>query len=107
MTWWFDRSPGSFVSIGKDDPTTLLINNGKPDWVRLPPELGGGKVKVIALIESKCPNPKCEDHLTRHYILKSAYGVAECADNGFLWYEGKPVAWDDGQGDKDVESEDL
>ena len=87
MTWWGNRKPGSNVSVGEEDPTTLIIAN-KPDWVRLPKELGGGKVKVLRLIEGGCPGPDCKNHTVRHYVLDSKYGVAECSRAGFIWYEG-------------------
>ncbi len=90
MTWWGNRKTGSNVSVGEEDPTTLIIAN-KPDWVRLPKELGGDKVKVLRLIKGACPGSNCNNHTVHHYILDSKYGVAECGRAGFLWYKGGPA----------------
>ena len=86
-TMWFDRKPGERVSVGKDDPAVLMISEGVPDWVRLPDELGGGKVKVSRAAIGPCPS--CDTrHEVRFLILSgSPYTVAECPKSGFLWCE--------------------
>ena len=85
MTEWFLREPGSSVAKSEDDPTALLIGGGKPDWVTLPPEVGGGRVKVLEEASAACP--KCRDHKVRHLILDCEVHVAECPLRGFLWYK--------------------
>lgn len=85
MTEWFDRKPGSPVAQGSEDPTMLLIGDGVPDWVRLPPELGGARVKVLGAHEAPCPMcGKGPD--VRHLELPDGLGVAECVRHGFAWY---------------------
>ena len=49
-TMWFDKQPGQVAIQGSEefgDPTTILISEGIPDWVRTPPELGSEKTKVL------------------------------------------------------------
>jgi len=87
MTEWFDREPGSPVAQGKDDPTMLLVGGNKPDWVRLPRELGGAKAKVLDILAGPCP--KCDGETVKHFVLDLDVGVAECPKEGFLWYATK------------------
>lgn len=89
MTMWFDRKPGDVVSIGVDDPTTLLLSDGgPPDWVRTPPEVGGQKLKVVRAFIQKCP--LCDiEQLVRHLECEQGYFVAECVHHGFAWYKRK------------------
>lgn len=85
MIEWFDRKPGSNVTQGSEDPTMLLIGDGPPDWVRLPPELGGARVRVLGSHTAPCP--MCEgDAPVRHLELGNDLFVAECAFHGFAWY---------------------
>ena len=87
-TMWFDRKPGSQVALGTTDPTTLLLSDDAPDWVRLPDELGGGRAGVVDRRIGHCPS--CESkHGVRHLVLDVPFGVAECGVAGFLWYEKK------------------
>lgn len=82
---WFTKEPGSNVAIGSDDPKMLLIGVSQPDWVRLPPELGGVRVRVKSVGVGPCP--RTGDHDVRHMELEGDVCVAECgAHGGFLWY---------------------
>lgn len=85
MTEWFNRQAGDVSSIGKDDPTMVLIGDQTPDWVRLPDELGGDKLRVLAVNRLECP--MCQDGAPiKHLACESGYGVAECHRHGFVWY---------------------
>lgn len=62
-----------------------------PDWVTLPPSLGGGRANVIASIKMRCPSG-CEKDRTALELDRSypRYGekylaVIECPEHGFLW----------------------
>ena len=91
---WFDREAGSCVAMGKTDPTSLMVGDGTPDWVRLPQELGGARMRVEGAFMAPCP--KCGEssfdgdygvlrvkHLS---LVGSDIGVAECSIHGFIWY---------------------
>lgn len=88
-TEWFDRKPGESASQSTSDPHMVLIgSDSAPDWVRLPPELGGRQVKVTGGFGAKCP--KCRGPECQHLVLDADVCVAECgAGCGFVWY-GKP-----------------
>jgi hypothetical protein len=82
-TAWFTKTPGSDVAVGSEDPSMLLIGSGHPDWVRLPAELGGHRVRVESVGVGPCA---CgDDHDARHYRLEGGICVAECCGK-FLWY---------------------
>jgi len=84
---WFDKRPGEDVAAGTEDPTMILVGAGVPDWVRLPPELGGHQAKVVEATIEPCPRG---DHDVRHLKLNNGICVAECsAHGGFLWYRRK------------------
>lgn len=84
MTMWFDRKPGDFVSQDNEEGKTLLFGDAPPDWVRMPPELGGGRLRVLG--EHVGPCPMCNAESVRHLELDDRYGVAECLADGFVWY---------------------
>jgi len=84
-TMWFNREAGSTVAQGTDEPETLLVGDGAPDWVRLPPELGGGQERVLGSHPAPCPMCK-GDAPVRHLELAGDLGVAECVKHGFVWY---------------------
>ena len=82
---WFDREAGDTVAHSKNDPSMVLLGNGAPDWVRLPTELGGMKLRVRGHFRGACPACEaCPD--CAHLSLDEGYGVAECVSHGFLWY---------------------
>jgi hypothetical protein len=84
-TEWFNRRPGDVAAIGRDDPTMLLLGGDVPDWVKVPPEAGGGTAKVLASFKAPCPMCK-EGGDVRHLKLEGNLGVAECTEHGFVWY---------------------
>jgi len=85
MTEWFNRQAGDVSSIGKDDPTMVLIGDQTPDWVRLPQELGGAQLRVLDTARLECP--MCEDGApVLHLRCSDRYCVAECTKHGFVWY---------------------
>ena len=87
MTTWFEKSPGSEVHESTEDETMVLIGAVIPDWVRLPAELGGARVRVLGAFEAPCP--LCgDDHSVRHLRVEGGLGVAECHEHGFVWYRG-------------------
>lgn len=87
-TMWFEKKPGESVAQGIDEPEALLIGAEKPDWVRLPPNLGGAQVRVTGSFNGPCVS--CKDkHTVRHLTLEGGISVAECGSRGFLWYRVK------------------
>jgi hypothetical protein len=88
MTEWFEKKAGDEVLIGKDEPV-LLIGDTLPDWVRLPPELGGGRLRVLRGFVAPCPKC-CVGGPVTHLKLESDTYVAECKGGcGFVWYNRK------------------
>jgi hypothetical protein len=86
VTEWFTKEPGSDVSVSESDPKMVIIAE-VPDWVQLPPDLGGARVKVLGAKMAECPMGA---HAVRHYELEGKVQVAECpAHGGFLWYSRK------------------
>lgn len=73
------------VSAPTEEPA-LLMGSGVPDWVRLPDQLGGTRVRVTEVVTRACP---CGKGDARHLLLGEATGicVAECPHgSGFMWY---------------------
>lgn len=88
-TAWFNRRPGDFASPSTEDETMLLVGNGDPDWVRLPSELGGARVRVSGSFRGPCPVCTSK-HPVKHLVLEGTpFRVAECVERGFLWYRLK------------------
>jgi len=87
MTEWFEKRVGE-VSISQDDPSMLLIGDQTPDWVRLPPELGSERLRVLGAFKDRCP--KCRGGgSVKHLACERNYGVAECPTCEFVWYSVK------------------
>lgn len=85
-TLWFERHAGEMASRGVTDPSSFIIGADVPDWVRMPAELGGAKVKVEGAVKARCVCSR--DHDVRHIVLAdSEVHVAECPIKGFLWYK--------------------
>jgi len=76
----FNKEPGSTIMQSTEDEAALLIMDGPPDDVTLPPELGGHIEKVTDSFKGPCPH--CQ-YLVRHLVLEN-FGVAEC--DQFYWY---------------------
>lgn len=86
MTDWFVKKPGDVVSPSVEDPTMALVGGSVPDWVRLPPELGGTQVKVEGAHDAPCPKCRAPEPV-RHLALAGGVQVAECTGPcGFVWY---------------------
>jgi hypothetical protein len=91
MIAWFQKSPGSEVSQGVEDKTMLLVDNGAPDWVRLPSSMGGAKARVLTSTQAPCPKCNKTDPV-RHLQVDARFqgrpvAVAECCRGcGFVWY---------------------
>ena len=89
-TVWFQTSPGDRQAvIGEEDGSAMiLIHNGEPDWVTVPEQLGGGRLRVETSITVACP---CgEGHTSKALALKSdppGLCVAEClTTHQFYWF---------------------
>lgn len=92
MTEWFDKRPGESLGgilIEPEFPDesggVQMLYYQRPDWVRLPPELGEGERRVMNVVTATCP---CDgNHEVRRYDLEGDDNlvVYECAINGFLW----------------------
>ena len=88
MTAWFERGPGEIVHLSTEEPGVLLLSVGPPDWVGLPPELGGAQLRVLGAFMAECP--MCKDSVpVRHVGAEQGYYVAECEAHGFIWYQRK------------------
>jgi hypothetical protein len=85
MTDWFNKTPGSDIAQGRDNPEMLLLNLGKPQVIKVPIETGfGGVYRCLDVIAAKCPK---HDHNVPHYILDGPVCCAECTQtNEFIWY---------------------
>ncbi len=85
MIAWFEKRIGEPIMVGTEDPTMLLLGDSIPDWVRLPPDLGGRRVRVEAVGVDTCPRG---EHDVRHLRLSDCgISVAECPEHGgYLWY---------------------
>lgn len=85
----FQVQPGDRVLQDEDEPTALLIYDGVPDWVTLPPELGGGRANVKHGVRGVCPCKRGHEVLI--LVLDAQHQgkellVAECPSNGYLWH---------------------
>lgn len=103
---WFERKPGDGPayldgiqegygpnSLDEREFVGAVIIADRPDWVRLPPELGGEQARVLADIQRACP---CgAGHISRCFVLDAVRGdkhvaVAECivgVSGQFYWFE--------------------
>ena len=82
---WFNRKPGERpVSQEEDGSVCVVFGDTSPDWVELPPQLGGGKRRVERMFHSACPCK--QQHSVSHLSLGKGLYVAECKHKGFLWY---------------------
>lgn len=84
----FTSRPGERVHQDREDPTTILIHDGVPDWVILPPNLGGSRVSVKHGVLAPCPCGR--GHTALVLVLDDPTGirVAECYGE-YLWFRPK------------------
>jgi hypothetical protein len=92
MTRWTTKRPGDPLGgILVDDECPDLSGGvdmlyyDRPDWIRLPPELGGGKRRLLSVERATCP---CGEHTSvRRFNLDGGdhLVVFECPSEGFLW----------------------
>jgi hypothetical protein len=77
-----DRFPRA-LDVSEDLGTPALIFASRPDWVTAPPELGGGRLDILAEGSRGCP--KCETSVS-FYALERSLGVFNCGPCGqFFW----------------------
>ena len=76
VTRWYNIDRDGVRTVRVGNPNEELIGARAPDWVRLPPELGGDKVRVI---RSEGSPPR------RDLILENGMKVAHCPIDGFVW----------------------
>lgn len=81
----------------------MVFGDTDPDWVELPPQLGGGRKRVEEVFYSACPCVKKDKlfHSVRHLRIEGGLGVAECIHKGFLWYEAPEKEKDNGNKQQD------
>jgi hypothetical protein len=84
----FTKRAGSDVHEAVEDPAMAILGDLVPDWVTLPPNLGGRRLRVLRAEEAPCP---LHAHKVRHLHLEDAMSVAECPEGGFLWYRREAV----------------
>lgn len=83
----FQKQAGSHVHESTEEPGMMIVGEVVPDWVRLPPQLGGGRRVVAGHRTCRCP---CgSPHEVRELDLGENLFVAECGIKGFLWYNRK------------------
>lgn len=87
-TMFFIKTPGAMAAESAPDevPAVLIGDLTVPDWVRLPPSLGGTQVRVTGHHKAPCP---CGAGEVQHLVLNEPTGirVAECLHGrGFMWY---------------------
>lgn len=82
----FNKTAGSPVMQGVDDPSMMIVGDSVPDWVQVPNELGGGRRPVTRAYTRPCP--ACGDHDVR-VLLAGDLSVAECEQRGFLWFRSE------------------
>jgi hypothetical protein len=82
MTMWFSRGPGDPLSVCEEE-SAFITSDQVPDWVRLPAELGGVRLRVTGGRAGACPVCGAP---ARHLLCEGGYGVAECLKDGFVWY---------------------
>jgi len=82
---WGERSVGSPVAVGENEHGGHVIISDTPDWIRLPPTLGGTDHRVANTYSRPCP---CgEAHEAKTFDLTGTdVHVSECIDRGFLWW---------------------
>lgn len=84
--WFGKKEAGSQISIGGEGGNELLLGTGVPDWVDIPQELGGGRVRVLGHFTASCLLDA--SHTATHIQLPGEIQVAECAVcRQFLWYK--------------------
>lgn len=97
-TMWFEKGVGDRALLEKQDPDAdpngpcaILIADARnvPDWVRLPPQLGGSQARVTGGFMANCPCGR--EHETWHLRTNAmnngkALHVAECPFGGFMWH---------------------
>lgn len=71
---WGQIAPFSACSQVDEEPELLVL--GDPDWVRLPPELGGEARRVVRIFTGPCPL-QGEEALCKQYELEGGIFVAE------------------------------
>lgn len=76
----FTKTAGSEFMSSTEDETMVLVGDGPPDDVRLPPELGGHIENVTHHFMGPCPH--CQ-RTVQHLVLETV-SVAEC--DQFYWY---------------------
>ena len=77
----FNRKPGDVaMESAEGEEPAVLVGDGPPDVVRLPPNLGGQLEKVKDSFIGPCPHCRAN---VRHLVLESC-AVAECSQ--FYWY---------------------
>ena len=80
----FEKRAGEPVMQGIEDPSMLVPGDTLPSWVRLPPELGGGRRPVEDAYIRACPS--CHNTHEVRVLVLGDISVAECPDRGFLWF---------------------
>lgn len=84
-TDWFTKTPGNPIAPSVEDDGMVIINTGAPDWVRLPPDLGGHRVRVEESFQAPCPMCLADGDVP-HLQTEGGICVAECQACGFVWY---------------------
>jgi hypothetical protein len=81
----FSKNAGQYAMTSQDDQTMILLGNPVPDYVTLPPELGGGDRPVKDTFVGDCPitGTPCRHLNLGEFNGKTLY-VAESTQ--FFWY---------------------
>ena len=86
---WFDKTAGSGELPMQVEPGTVVTLHGDAQWVRCPPEAGGGVARIDRIVQAPCPCMKevCRTTVLRRQIKGRTLYVAECnVKDTFMWY---------------------
>ncbi len=72
----FIKNPGQ-LPLNEDEHALLV---GEPDWVSIPPDLGGGRANIVEVFTAPCPVYPQDRPAVKHYRLDNGMYVAESGD---------------------------
>ena len=88
-TQWFRYDYPGAPALSEDGEEMLMV--GLPDWVRLPPALGGAQLRVEGAYRRRCGYCGAQSRPVRHLALEGDMSVGECPEHGFVWYGARPT----------------
>lgn len=85
---WLDKDSQGALYDSETDAYVVMLPS-LPDYIRLPPELGGHTTRVLSDFQAQCPR-RCGSQCT-HYALQNDLYVANCTKciNPYGFYRKK------------------